>query len=193
MCSVILLTRGGDELSSSRSSATTSLARLARDRPGVLRRLLCRGRLGLGPGDRHAPQHYAAGKERGPRERPPVPVTSGGLAEALSCHDPRVNWAGRRVTRRPPRWLGDFPVGPGDSTSTRWYLHCPNKKSPLSDHLLSAVSRRISVGQEVATQDHGELEASVERDRHRLEGRVRLASLHVCRRACPGVRARCRR
>jgi len=30
-------------------------------------------------------------------------------------------------------------VGPGDGTSTRWYLHCPYLKNSLSDHLLSAV------------------------------------------------------
>ena len=35
-----------------------------------------------------------------------------------------------------------FPVGPGDGTSTRWYLHCPYCLKSLPDHLLSAVLAR---------------------------------------------------
>ena len=48
------------------------------------------------------------GKERGPPKRRPDPVTSGGLVEALPA-SARELMAGRRVTRRPPRWLGDSP------------------------------------------------------------------------------------
>src|ERR1700752_156066 len=35
-----------------------------------------------------------------------------------------------------------FPVGPGDGTPTRWYLHCPYCLKSLPDHLLSAVPAR---------------------------------------------------
>jgi carbon monoxide dehydrogenase subunit G len=35
-----------------------------------------------------------------------------------------------------------FPVGPGDGTPTRWYLHCPYCLKSLPDHLLSAVVAR---------------------------------------------------
>ena len=60
----------------------------------------------------------------------------------LSHPEPLARYsAGRRVTRRPPRWLGDSPWVRG-RTSTRWYLHCPYLMKSLPDHLLSAVAQR---------------------------------------------------
>ena len=66
----------------------------------------------------------------------PDPVTSVVVVEARSG---RLVVTGGAFVREPPTLARRFPVGPGDGTSTRWYLHCPYLMKSLSDHLLSAV------------------------------------------------------
>src|SRR5262245_43520851 len=72
-------------------------------------------------------------------------VRAGGATASLAM--PLRGWPGfaesPALVREPPTLARRFPVGPGDSTSTRWYLHCPYLMKSLSDHLLSAVSRTV--------------------------------------------------
>src|SRR6266536_2907288 len=167
--------------------------------PGGVRLLVCDRRSRLGPPLRQRWPHVDnSGKERGPRKRPPVPVTSGGLAEALSCLDPngRPGEAGPTSPGRLPsgclRIVGEvardassptlarrFPVGPGDaplpagtSTARTRNLHSRTTSFPR-------LARRISFVREVALEDDGELEAAVEGHGHRLERGVGLPSLDV--------------
>ena len=62
------------------------------------------------------------------------------VAEAPSCSGLVVGRAARNAMS--PTLARRFPVGPGDGTPTRWYLHCPYCLKSLPDHLLSAVVAR---------------------------------------------------
>src|SRR5207249_11917210 len=87
-------------------------------------------------------------KGKGPPDGGPDPVTSGGLVEALpaSARELHLGRAARYASS--PTLARRIPRRSRGRTSTRWYLHCPYWKSPLSDHLLSAVEARVSVAAE---------------------------------------------
>src|SRR5437762_2032872 len=78
-------------------------------------------------------------KRKGPHHGGPDPVASGGLVEALpaSARELLLGRAARYASS--PTLARRIPRRSRGRTSTRWYLHCPYWKSPLSDHLLSAV------------------------------------------------------
>src|SRR5712691_3544265 len=74
---------------------------------------------------------------KGPARGPFSPVTSCYFEEALPAE---IGGA----LRESPTLARRFPVRSRGRTSTSWYLHCPNSKSPTPDHLLSADSTHHS-------------------------------------------------